>query len=419
MAVRHTAAICPLTPAHLLVLGTAQISALVWWWWPAWIWLPPTVMVALLVTAPFFPAWHLFGPWITRGPGPGVALTFDDGPDPNLTPALLDLLARRRVRATFFVVGSRAEAHPDLVRRILDDGHTLGNHSQHHDPMLMLRSTARLGAEIDGCADALARFGVRPLCFRPPVGIVNPRLWPLLLRRGLWAVGFARRAADFGNRRVDRLAEKLLAKVRAGDVLLLHDKLPAADDHRRRDQVLAQVERLLGGLQHRGLCVAPLAEVIGRPVMEAVDDPADPSAVRRFYDALADTYDAEQESAGASPVRDAEKEAIGRRLPDLLECGPTRMSHQLRREAKKSAVDSRISDQRPPEATLTVGEATTSPARIPQESEDRSRRREKAANLQCFSKPQQMAGEKCGPARARPGRRPMPPPRPTAPPGPG
>jgi len=312
--------LCPLAPLALIGLGLLQAAALLALLAPPWTAaLPLGALLALAGLAPFFPRWRLLLPVLDRGRLAGaVALTFDDGPDPATTPALLALLARRGARAAFFVVGARARAHPELLRAILDGGHELGNHSDEHDPLLMLRSGARLRRSLGGCQAAIEAAGVRARVFRPPAWVVNPRLWRALLERDLACVVASRRALDFGNRRLRGLAGRLLAGVRAGDVLALHDRAPRAPGGPAA--WLAEVERLLDGLAARGLAVAPLSAALGRPVHEPLGAPlADP--VRRFYDALAADYDAEQAGRGQAGLRAAERAAVLARLPALLPPG--------------------------------------------------------------------------------------------------
>lgn len=229
---------------------------------------PLGAFVLACLAAPFFPQAGFFLPVIHRGAGDrrAVALTFDDGPDPVATPRLLDLLARHAAPATFFVVGRRAEAAPDLVREILARGHTLGNHSYRHDPFLMLRSRERLRAEIVRTQAVLHALGVRPRVFRPPVGITNPRLPAVLGELDLACVTFSCRAGDFGNRRIGGLAHRILGRVRPGAIILLHDGAPPGRDGVQ--EWLAEVEKVLVGLEAQGYRVLPLAELIGRPVTE-------------------------------------------------------------------------------------------------------------------------------------------------------
>lgn len=228
--------------------------------------LPLATFVLLCLSAPPFPRWSFFLPILSSGPSSRgvVTLTFDDGPDPVSTRPLLDLLARHGVTAAFFVVGRRAEARPDLIREILAQGHEIGNHSQSHDLFLMLRSAKTLFREISDCQGILQRQGVRPLAFRPPLGITNPRLSGALRRLGLVTVCFVCRPLDFGNRRVRGLARRVLRDVNPGDVVLLHDCAP----RQGLEPWLGEVEAILRGLRERGVGVAPLSTLLGRPVME-------------------------------------------------------------------------------------------------------------------------------------------------------
>lgn len=228
---------------------------------------PLGAYVGFCCLAPFFPHWSWYLPIFSHGSRSSqtVALTFDDGPDPGTTPALLNLLQKKGHKATFFLLGRRVARHPELVDAILKAGHSVGNHSFSHDKWLMLRSSKRLSADITATQELLAGHGVRPLAFRPPVGITNPLLGAVLNRLGLFAVNFSCRGYDLGNRRLKNLAAKLLKRVRAGDIILLHDTTPpqAAD----LKLWLEEVERLLTGLAHKGLRVAPLEDLIGRKVM--------------------------------------------------------------------------------------------------------------------------------------------------------
>ena len=257
------------SPAHWAG-GAAYLAAGLLWLAsvPAAAAAPLGAFVLACLVAPLFPQAGFFLPVIHRGGGDrrAAALTFDDGPDPRATPRLLDLLARRAAPAMFFVVGRRVEAAPDLVREILARGHTVGNHSYRHDPFLMLRSRERLRDEIVRTQAVLSDLGVRPRVFRPPVGVTNSRLPAVLGELDLACVTFSCRAGDFGNRRIGGLARRILGKVRPGAIVLLHDVAPAGAGG--IDAWLEEVEAILVGLEAQGYRVLPLAELIGRPVME-------------------------------------------------------------------------------------------------------------------------------------------------------
>ncbi|MFW5901756.1 MAG: polysaccharide deacetylase family protein, partial [Thermodesulfobacteriota bacterium] len=138
--------------------------------------------VVACLAAPFFPQTGFFFPVAAKGrkniskTRAAVALTFDDGPDPQTTPALLELLAGYQAPAAFFVTGQKAEKHPGLIRSILDNGHLIGNHTYHHDTTIMLKSRKTLEQEIAAAQAVLERFGITALAFRPPAGVVNPKL---------------------------------------------------------------------------------------------------------------------------------------------------------------------------------------------------------------------------------------------------
>jgi peptidoglycan/xylan/chitin deacetylase (PgdA/CDA1 family) len=229
--------------------------------------LPLAAFLFACLLAPFVPRWQLFLPVITRGDrrSKNVALTFDDGPDPATTPLLLDLMAAHDIRATFFVIGDKAERHPDLIAHILEHGHTLGNHTMHHDSFLMLRTTATLRRGIGQCQEVLTRHGVQTLVFRPPVGIVNPRLAPELKRHNLDCILFNRRGNDFGNRRIDQLSAAIIKGLKAGDIIMLHDRPPSRGEPVSR--LMHHVEVVIAGVRTAGLGVVPLERLIGKPVM--------------------------------------------------------------------------------------------------------------------------------------------------------
>ena len=233
--------------------------------------LPLSLFLLSCLVAPFVAGYGFFLPVISRGTPENkqVALTFDDGPWPTSTPILLDLLARHNLQATFFVVGRQAEKHPELIAAILAQGHTIGNHSLRHDSLLMLRRPKTLQKDIHTTQEILQKSGVTPLVFRPPAGITNPRLKQVLALENLLAVNYSCRAMDGGNRNIDNLAGKILARLRPGDIIMLHDLPPQGKALSSTWQ--KELDRLFAALQDNGQVVS-LEKIIHHPVMRSESD---------------------------------------------------------------------------------------------------------------------------------------------------
>ncbi len=260
---------------------------------------PLSLFLLACLVAPFFPRFGFFLPVISRGSPAGnqVALTFDDGPSPLSTPILLDLLARHNLPATFFVVGRQAAKYPDLITAIMAQGHTIGNHSWRHDPMLMLRTPKTLQEDIHTTQEILTKQGIRPRVFRPPAGITNPRLKRVLARENLLTITYSCRAMDGGNRNVRNLAAKILRRLRSGDIIMLHDLPPQRQAW--SDYWQKELDRLFSALKD-GYQVVALEEIIRQPVMmSGSDNPlnlgdfmdAGGADIEVFKDAVADPVD--------------------------------------------------------------------------------------------------------------------------------
>ncbi|MCC6748534.1 MAG: polysaccharide deacetylase family protein [Deltaproteobacteria bacterium] len=193
---------------------------------------------------------------------PGLlSLTFDDGPHPEGTPRILELLAARGHRATFFVVGRAAEAHPALLGQIAAAGHELGNHSHAHAWHLPFARPARVAEELRRVQDAIARAtGKVPRLFRPPAGAQSPRLVRGVRLAGLELVAFSARGLDHAPGRTARAAfARLRPALRPGAILLLHDAPRSGQTH-----LAAEVlPLLLDELERLGLRSVPVSELVG------------------------------------------------------------------------------------------------------------------------------------------------------------
>jgi peptidoglycan/xylan/chitin deacetylase (PgdA/CDA1 family) len=226
----------------------------------------------LCLAAPFFPRFGFYLPVIYRGTSGknAVAITFDDGPDPLITPLLLKLLLKLQIKATFFVVGEKVAAHPELFKEIVRQGHLIGNHSYRHSYRTLFKTSPSIVTDIKATQNVLNDFGIRPLAFRPPAGITSPSLRSALLKTGMYLVNFSCRPLDGGNRWISNLAKRILKRLRPDDIVLLHDIRPP--DESLIPVWINEIENLLTGIESSGLMVLPLSELIGKPVMISMID---------------------------------------------------------------------------------------------------------------------------------------------------
>lgn len=199
------------------------------------------------------------GIWRGRRAGRFAALTFDDGPDSLHTPRVLDILAREGVTATFFLIGQRAAAAPELVRRIASFGHDLGNHTFSH-PSLWLCGPARTEREIvRGHEAIMAAGGSAPRFFRAPWGMTNLAMLPVLRRLGTPCVFWT--VQPEGRRPVEPAAQlrRATTQVKAGAILDLHDAdgVPGAGD-----RLVRTLPALIGALREGGYTLAPLRDLL-------------------------------------------------------------------------------------------------------------------------------------------------------------
>lgn len=184
---------------------------------------------ALITTAGLLPRSTLLGPNLTRLPAASqgrreVALTIDDGPDPQVTPAVLDLLDAAQAKATFFCIGWRARQHPALCREIVARGHRVENHGDSHSNAFSLFGPGRIKADIAAAQATLSDItGQAPMFFRPTAGLRNPFLDPVLAQLGLRLAAWTRRPYDTRDGRPQQVLQRLTRDLGPGDILLMHD----------------------------------------------------------------------------------------------------------------------------------------------------------------------------------------------------
>ncbi len=212
------------------------------------------VLLLGLVAASAWPHLQVWAPAVMRGPATRgqVALTFDDGPHPESTPALLAALDAAEARATFFVLVDRAERHPELLQAIAAR-HEVALHGPSHDTRLVFGSPERGG---EALVDAQARLeglcGQRPRFFRPPFGVVSPRLGAALARTDLRLIWCSLRSGDGVGHDPAALRERC-ALAMAGDIVLLHEGPRAAAE---------ALPEILRDLRARGLRAVTVGELL-------------------------------------------------------------------------------------------------------------------------------------------------------------
>jgi len=200
-----------------------------------------------------------FGPYVCRGnlERRCVALTFDDGPDAQSTPQLLDLLREAHVEAAFFCVGKRIAAHPDIAARIVREGHLLENHSYSHSNATNFFTVARLKSELSQTQAAIQRAsGATAHLFRPPMGLSNPRVFRAAHALGLTVVGWSARGLDTQIAQPARVVQRIARQLRPGAIVLLHDGgIPA-------ERLVSTVKLLLDTTRDRGYEVVRLDRIL-------------------------------------------------------------------------------------------------------------------------------------------------------------
>ena len=221
----------------------------------------------VLGAAGLWPRSSILGRNVTRLPAEAaargeVAITFDDGPHPQHTPRVLDLLEAHGARATFFCVAQAARAHPGLVREIVRRGHRVENHSLRHRATFPLHSVRGYRQELVAAQEIIADLtGQAPRFFRAPAGLRNPLLDPALQSLGLTLVSWTRRGFDARDGNAASVARRLLRGLAPGDILVLHDG-HAARTHRGTPVSLEVLPRVLDAVAQAALVPVTLHEAM-------------------------------------------------------------------------------------------------------------------------------------------------------------
>lgn len=247
--------------AALLHLPALPMLALGLWPWALGI----LVLLHLAIMAvSLWPRSDWLGPNLLRLPPAAaqrreIAITIDDGPDPDITPQVLQILAAHDAKATFFCIGARAQRHSELCRQIVAAGHAIENHGQSHQRLCSLFGPAGWHREVGQAQDALQRItGRRPAFYRAMAGLRNPFLEPVLHSLGLQLATWTRRGYDSRDGNAERVLARLLRQLAAGDILLLHDG-HCARTAQGQAVILAVLPRLLEQLAAQQLKAVTLS----------------------------------------------------------------------------------------------------------------------------------------------------------------
>lgn len=235
--------------------------------WHAWPWSVGLIFAShsILMAVSLWPRSSLLGSNLVRLPEwsaarSEVAITIDDGPDPAVTPLVLQILAEAGAKATFFCIGQRVRAYPEICRDIVRAGHSIENHGDSHHPFSPLFFPFAWRREIGNAQQAItSAAGRSPVFYRAMAGLRNPFLDGALSAMGLQLVSWTRRGFDTHDTDPQSILNRLLHNLNAGDILLLHDA-HAAMDKDDKAVILTVLPALLAELQKRRLKTVTLNE---------------------------------------------------------------------------------------------------------------------------------------------------------------
>ena len=227
-------------------------GALLWW---ALAFAALAFIITVIVGTSFI-GLNYFVKNINRGNKKGISITFDDGPNRHFTPQILDILAKENIKATFFIIGSNVSENKEILQRMYDEGHTIGNHSYSHSKKTTLFSTQKLQEDIRKCSNSIFEvINKKTLFFRPPYGITTPRYRRALKQLKMKSIGWSIRSLDTIENNKDILYKKITNKLTNGSILLLHDSQQVTVD------VLPEI---ILYCNTNGIKIVPLPELINQ-----------------------------------------------------------------------------------------------------------------------------------------------------------
>ncbi|WP_243398862.1 polysaccharide deacetylase family protein [Hanstruepera neustonica] len=212
-----------------------------WWLLPIGLaWLVLTILGSGLI------GWNYHLKTLNNNPNANnIAITFDDGPNPDFTPKVLKVLETYRAEATFFCIGKHIESHPDIIKTIIEHGHTIGNHTYSHANNFGFFNTQKVIAELQKTNTIVKNvLGITPCLYRPAFGVTNPKIKRAVKHLHLTTIGWNRRSFDTTNLNENQIFNRITKNLKKGDVILLHDT---------SEKTIRVLERLLLFLQEKNL----------------------------------------------------------------------------------------------------------------------------------------------------------------------
>ena len=206
----------------LLLIILSFFAAIAWWVFliPVLLW----VIITGVGSAFIFTGYHIKAYCKNRDvKEKKIAITFDDGPTPE-TPKVLNLLKKHNAKATFFCIGSQIEKYPDIFKAILEDGHTVGNHTYSHSPKMGFFPAQKVKEELEVTNSLIEKYsGKKALFFRPPFGVTNPNIAKAVKATGHYVIGWNIRSLDTIIKSENRLLNRVKNRLAPGSIILLHD----------------------------------------------------------------------------------------------------------------------------------------------------------------------------------------------------
>jgi peptidoglycan/xylan/chitin deacetylase (PgdA/CDA1 family) len=181
-----------------------------------------------------------------------VCLTFDDGPDAEITPCILNLLRKNAIKATFFVIGKLAKEHPDIIKNIHEEGHEIGIHSYRHSLFYNFLSKNKIKNDILKCIDTIKNIcGYRPYLYRPPFGLRNPSMRKAVKETGVFCITWDVRGFDNAFKSHEKITKRILNKTAPGSIILLHDGKISGEKN-KKEKTLSILNTVIENIRLRG-----------------------------------------------------------------------------------------------------------------------------------------------------------------------